>query len=312
MTPAPIRSSAPGKVILFGEHSVVYGQPAIAVPVTQVKATAKVKAAPPGSGLTIFASDINERIALAEAAQNNPLAAAARITLAHLSAAEPDATLTIRSTIPIASGMGSGAAVSTVLVRALAKFLKQPLEPSEVSALVYKVEKIHHGTPSGIDNAVVAYEKPIYFERERPIQWLTVGEPFTLLIADTGKPSPTKKIVGRVRRSREHEPARYDALFDQMGDIAKEGRNAIENGDIEALGPLMDENHELLIELGVSSSYLDELVETARLTGALGAKLSGAGQGGNIIALVEDDFAEEVTEALKDADAAQVIQTKVS
>jgi mevalonate kinase len=312
MTPISVRSSAPGKVILFGEHSVVYGQPAIAAPVTQVNATATVEAASAGSGLTIVASDLGERIALAQAPQDAPLAVAARVTLAHLGAPEPDAVLTIKSAIPIASGMGSGAAVSTALVRALAQFLGQSLEAGEVSELVYNVEKIHHGTPSGIDNTVIAYEKPIYFVRERPIERLTVGEPFILLIADTGKPSPTRKIVTRVRRNHEREPAHYDALFDQIGDIAIEARSAIEEGDIETLGPLMDENHELLIELGVSSPHLNELVETARLAGALGAKLSGAGQGGNMIALVEDDFAEEVTKALKDADAVCVIQTKVT
>ncbi len=312
MTSAPVRASAPGKVILFGEHAVVYGQPAIAVPVTQVKATATVETAPPGSGLTIVASNLDERFTLAKAPQSDPLAAAAQVTLTRLSASEPDAILTIQSTIPIASGMGSGAAVSTALVRALATFLGQPLEPNEVSELVYEVEKIHHGTPSGIDNTVVAYEKPIYFVREKPVERLTVSEPFTLLVADTGKPSPTGKIVGRVRRNRGREPARYDALFDQIGDIADEARSAIESGDVEDLGPLMDENHELLIELGVSSPHLDELVEMARLTGALGAKLSGAGQGGNMIALVEDDFAEEVAEALRDAGAVQVIQTTVS
>jgi mevalonate kinase len=311
MPSVPVRSSAPGKVILFGEHAVVYGQPAIAVPVTQVKATATIEAAPIGSGLTIVASDLDERYTLAKAPQNDPLAVAAQVTLTHLAMPEPDATLTIQSTVPIASGMGSGAAVSTALVCALAKFLGQPLEPREASELVYEVEKIHHGTPSGIDNTVIAYEKPIYFVRGKPVERLTAGKPFTLLIADTGNPSPTGKIVERVRHKREREPAHYDALFDQIGDVADEGRRAIESGDIEELGPLMDENHELLIELGVSSSLLDDLVETARLTGALGAKLSGAGQGGNMIALVEDDFADQVADALRDADAARVIQTKV-
>ena len=278
---------------------------------TQVKATATVDAGPAGSGLTIVASDLGERIVFAQAPKNDPLAAAAQAALSYLSAPEPDAILTIKSTIPISSGLGSGAAVSTALTCALAKFLGHPLEPGEASELVYEIEKIHHGTPSGIDNTVIAYEKPVYFTRGEPVERLSIGESFTLLIADTGKPSPTKKIVERVRRAHERETARYDALFDQIGDIAAEARSALESGSTETLGPLMDENHELLIELGVSSSLLDELVETARLTGALGAKLSGAGQGGNIIALVEDDFAEEIAEALKEADAVRVIQTKV-
>ncbi len=312
MAPVPIQSSAPGKAILFGEHAVVYERPAIAVPVMQVRATATVEPAPPGSGLTLVASDLGKSIALATAPRDEPLAAAARSTLAHLSAPEPDATLAISSTIPIASGLGSGAAVSTALVRGLASFLGHTLEPAEVSALVFEVEKIHHGTPSGIDNTVIAYEQPVYFVLGRPVERLTVGAPFTLLIGDTGKLSPTKKVVRSVRRVWRRELARYDALFDQVGDITDQARRAIETGDIDALGPLMDENHALLIELGVSSSQLNELVETARFAGALGAKLSGAGRGGNMIALVEDDLTEDVTEALREAGAKRVICTRVA
>ena len=311
MAPVPIRSSAPGKVILFGEHAVVYGRPAIAVPVTQVRATATVKPASPGSGLTIVASDLGKSTSLATAPRDEPLAATARLTLAHISVPEPDATLTVSSTIPIASGLGSGAAVSTALVRALAGFLGCTLEPAEVSALVFEVEKIHHGTPSGIDNTVVAYEQPVYFVQRQPVERLTVGAPFTLLIGDTGVRSPTKKVVEHVRRGQQREPAHYDALFDQIGDLADEARRAIESGDVDALGPLMDENHALLIELGVSSSKLDELVEAAHFAGALGAKLAGAGRGGNMIALVEDDFADQVADELREAGATRVIRTSV-
>ncbi len=311
MSPKQIASSAPGKVILFGEHAVVYGRAAIAAPVAQVRATATVEPAPAGSGLTIIASDLSRSIRLAAAPDDDPLAVAARLTLTYLSAIEPDGTLTLSSTIPIASGMGSGAAVSTALVRGLAGFLGHALEAAEVSEIVFEVEKIHHGTPSGIDNSVVAYEQPVYFVRGRAVERLAVGRSFTLLIADTGAPSPTGKIVAQVRRAWQREPARCDVLFDQIGDVANEARRAIENGDIDALGPLMDDNHELLIELGVSSPRLDDLVEAARFAGALGAKLSGAGKGGNAIALVEDDAAGEATEELKEAGAVRIIRATV-
>jgi len=312
MATIPIESSAPGKIILFGEHAVVYERAAIAVPVTQVRASVTIEPAPAGSGLTLVAFDLGKSVRLATAPDDNPLTTTARLALTYLSAPEPDCTLTIRSTIPIASGMGSGAAVSTALVRGLVNFLGHSLDPAEVSALVFEVEKIHHGTPSGIDNTVVAYEQPIYFVRGRPVERLAVGESFTLLIADTGTPSPTRKIVGQVRRAWQREPARYDALFDQISDIADEARRAIESGNVDALGPLMDDNHEMLIELGVSSPQLNDLVETARLAGAMGAKLSGAGWGGNMIALVEEDMVDEVAEALKEARAAGVICTTVT
>jgi mevalonate kinase len=307
-----VESSAPGKVILFGEHAVVYKRAAIAVPVTQVRATATVKAASADSGLTLVASDLGKSFSLTSAPEDDPLATAVWLTLDHLSVPEPDVTLTISSTIPVASGLGSGAAVSTALVRGLAGFLGHTLKPDEVSSLVFQVEKLHHGTPSGIDNTVVAYEQPVYFVQECPIQRLNVGQPFTLLIGDTGIPSPTGEIVGHVRQRWQRTPAQYDALFDQIGDIADEARQAIESGDIDALGPLMDQNHELLIELEVSSRQLNDLVETARLAGASGAKLSGAGQGGNMIALAEDDLVAEVIEALWKAGAKQVIHTKIA
>jgi mevalonate kinase len=262
--------------------------------------------------LTLVAGDLGVSVSLAAALADDPLAAAARSTLAQLSAPEPDATLTIHSEIPIASGLGSGAAVSTALIRALAAFLNRQLTAGEVSALVFEVEKIHHGTPSGIDNTVVTHEEPVYFVRGHPVERLAVGAPFTLLISDTGIASSTREVVEHVRQARASDPAHYDALFDQVGDIATEARHAIESGDIEALGPLMDDNHKLLIELGVSCAELDALVDEARFAGAMGAKLSGAGRGGNMVALVEDDIVEDVIEALEEAGAVRVVRTEVA
>ncbi|MCP4540221.1 MAG: mevalonate kinase [Chloroflexi bacterium] len=307
-----VESSAPGKVILFGEHAVVYGKPAIAVPVTEVQVIVTAEPAPTGSGLTLVATNLEKSVHLSTAPRDEPLTAAARLTLARLSIPEPDATLIISSTIPIASGLGSGTAVSTALIRTLASFLDHPLETSAISALAFEVEKIHHGTPSGIDNTVVAYEQPVYFVREQAIHRLDVNTPFTLLIGDTGVRSSTKKAIEHVRRGWKQDPARYNALFDQIGDIVDEARQAIETGDVNALGPMMDYNHERLIKLGVSCSELNTLVEAARFAGAMGAKLSGAGHGGNMIALVEDDVADQVTEALLEAGAKQVIGTTVA
>jgi len=309
---AQTKSSAPGKVILFGEHAVVYGKPAIAVPVTNVQATVIIEPAPPGSGLTLTASDLDKSLSLSAAPRDEPLAVAARLTLAHLAVPEPDAILVVSSTIPIASGLGSGAAVSTALIRALAKFLGRALSIVEISTLTFEVEKIHHGTPSGIDNTVVTYEQPVYFVREQPIRRVNVGAPFTLLIGDTGTRCSTKKAVDHVRQSRKRSPARYDALFDQIGDIVDGAYRAIETGDVDTLGPLMDNNHQLLSKLGVSSPKLDKLVEAARFAGARGAKLSGAGRGGNMITLAEDDTGAEVTEALREAGATRVIRTCIT
>ena len=314
MTRPSVQASAPGKAILFGEHAVVYDEPAIAIPVTRVKATAKVEPATPGSGLILIAADLGTSFSLSTAPEGDPLAVAARLTLDHLDASIPDATLTVRSTIPIASGLGSGAAVSTALVRALATFLGSQLTAAEVSDLVYEVEKIHHGTPSGIDNTVIAYERPVCFVRTASTgpELLSVGVPFDLLIADTGLPSPTKPLVARVRRGWERETARYEALFSRIGDISRKARRRIEAGDVEALGALMNENHALLVSLGVSSPALNGLVAAARESGAMGAKLSGAGQGGNMLALVEAESVDQVSAALREAGAARIARTTVA
>ncbi len=305
-----VQASAPGKVILLGEHAVVYGRPAIAVPVSQVRATATVEPLPPGSGLTLVALDLGRTARLGEAPLDDPLAAAAYHTLAHLDLAGLDGLVTVRSTIPIAGGMGSGAAVAAAIVRALVAFVGAELSPAEISSLVLEVEKLHHGTPSGIDNTVVVYEQPVYFLRQQPPQTFAVGAPLSLLIADSGIPSSTRQVVGGVRQRWQADPAHYEALFDQIGGLVEQARQAIEAGLVAALGALMDRNHALLQEMGVSTPELDGLVQAARQAGACGAKLSGAGGGGSVVALVQPERAAAVQAALE-AVAARVIPTTV-
>jgi len=185
------------------------------------------------------------------------------------------------------------------------------LSDEQVSALAFEVEKLHHGTPSGIDNTVITYARPVYFVRSQPIETLRVAQPFTIIIGDTGISSPTAIAVGDVRHAWQQAPAHYEALFDAAGQIARQARQAIESGYPEDLGALMDSNHTLLQQLGVSSPELDHLVAVARDAGALGAKLSGGGRGGNMIALVQPADATIVAEALSNAGAVRIIATKI-
>ena len=301
-----------GKVILLGEHAVVYGRPAIAVPVRQVQACVEVEEAPPGQGITIIAQDLGRTYRLAEAPPDDPLCLTVLNTLQHLQLnPQQDLTIAIRSTIPIARGLGSGAAVATATVRALVKHYRKWLSSRAISELVYETEKIYHGTPSGIDNTVIAFEKPVYFVKGRTAEVFWVGRPFLLAIADTGISSSTKEVVGDVRRAWERDRQRYEALFDGIGALVEEAREAISQGHIQKLGRLMDENHALLQEMGVSCPPLDSLVEAARQGGALGAKLSGAGRGGNMIALLTPEKAGQVEMMLRLAGAKSVIITEV-
>lgn len=306
------QASAPGKVILFGEHAVVYGRPAIAVPVSQVRATATVTAEAPGSGCTLDLPDVGERAAVTDDAGGHPLAYVAWLALAALNALPPpDWRITLRSALPVAGGLGSGAAAATAIVRAVGQALGRSLAPAEVSALVYESEKRFHGTPSGVDNTVIAYEQPVWFVRRQPPQPFRIGRPFTLVVGDTGVPSPTRVTVGDVRRGWEADPLRYEALFDAVSRVVHAARQAIEAGDVAALGPLMDENQQLLEALGVSSPALERLCAAARSAGALGAKLSGGGRGGNMIALAVPETAAEVAAALEAAGARRTLITVV-
>lgn len=303
---------APGKVILLGEHAVVYGQPAIAVPVTEVQAQATVVPGRPGQGVVIDAVDLKRRVHMREADESDPLAQIVRLTLNEIDPdLNPDLTISVTSTIPIARGMGSGAAISTAIVRALAKYLKRWFPSQAVSDLVYQTEILYHGTPSGIDNTVIAFEKPVYFVKGVARQVFWVGKPFLLAIADTGVESSTKEVVGDLRRRYQTEPSRYDPIFDRVGEIAVAAQSAIERGEVKALGQLMDENHTHLKAMGVSCPELDRLISAAREGGALGAKLSGAGWGGNMIALVTAETRGRVDMMLRLAGATQVIVTRV-
>jgi mevalonate kinase len=306
-------STASGKIILFGEHAVVYGRPAIAVPVAQVRATATVTDAPEGSGCTLVAQDIGEEIRLADALADHPLALVLRLALDEAGIAdEPDWRVVLTSDIPIASGLGSGAAISAALVRAALIHAGQPAPAETVSRLVYRSEELFHGTPSGIDNTVVAYERPVWFVKGQPTESFAVGHPFTLAIADSGIPSPTKESVGDVRRAWEADPAGYEAIFSRIADVVHGARRAIRDGNLPAIGALMNVNQQRLDALGVSLPVLEKLIEAARAAGALGAKLSGGGRGGNVIALVDDENAAGVQAALINAGAKRVIFTPIS
>ena len=304
--------TTPGKIILFGEHAVVYGRPAIAAPITQVRATAIVE---PGktNDVQIIAADLGVRISLNKASPKDALATAVRLVqkTAKLSTLPP-LTITVTSQIPIASGLGSGAAIIAAIIRALAIHLQLTslTNNEQVSALTYEVEKIYHGTPSGIDNTVVAFEQPVYFVRQQPqnrIETFTVARPLHFLVANTGISSSTKAVVGDVRRQWQAQKTKFESLFDACGQLVDTARQAIEQGNLSEIGRLMIENHLILSDMTVSSPALDQLVTAVLKAGAYGAKLSGAGRGGNMIALIAPETETAVRQALVDAGAKAIL-----
>lgn len=306
-------ATAPGKIILVGEHAVVYGRPAIAVPVWELLATATITDKPNGRGCTLVARDVDLTLPLATAAVDEPLALVTRLTLTALGVApDPDWQIELSSQIPIASGLGSGAALSSALVKAIYAHIGQAVTPAQVSNLVYASEQLYHGMPSGIDNTVIAYGLPLWFVKgETPVAF-TPGVPFMIVIADSGIRAPTKETVGDVRQGWQCDPQRYEKWFTQIGEVVTATRHAIATGDQGQLGTLFNRNQQLLEALGVSSPRLAELIGAANVAGALGAKLSGGGRGGNVIALVTPDQCEAVTAALYRAGAQRVVVTVIS
>ena len=308
---------APGKVILFGEHAVVYGRPALAVPVTQVQAEAVVEPGAPGAGLTIVAADLGETIAVRDAPADHPLAAAARLTLVKFGLDNPDWRVTVRSTIPIASGMGSGAAVSAAIVRALWKRQSWQTSKLQISNSLHQLASScslqycnpfqRWSTRSSASTTArpAASTTPSSSTASRSISCagrrrrrFTSAGRSRWLSPTPASHSPTKVAVGDVRRAWERERTRFESLFDRVATVVEAARSAIAAGEPERLGLLMNENHALLREIGVSCPELDALVAAARAAGAAGAKLSGAGRGGNMIALVTANTEAQVVDAL--------------
>ena len=316
------KATAPGKIILLGEHAVVYGQPALAIPVMQVGVTVQIdlEESIPGETITdwkdlvnVSAPDISRSGLLSKySPDKDPIALVIENVMAVVGVRNPPKChVKIDSTIPVASGLGSGAAVSVALARAMSSTLGQELSDDIILQIAYEAEKLHHGTPSGIDNTVITYENPVYYVKDQPIITFEVKEPFTVIIADTGIRVSTAESVGDVRKLWQRDSAKYELIFSQIGEIVKQAKQAIQDGEIELLGQLMNQNHALLKELTVSSTKLDQLCEAALFSGAYGAKLSGGGRGGSVIALVSANKASRVEQTLIMSGAINTFVTRV-
>lgn len=303
------RGYAGGKIILFGEHAVVHGQPAIAVPLTSIRAEAEVY---PGAGdYRVVLPELGRefRFLQPHEGSENGLIVTSRMVLEKLGQPEPNLMLSLRSTIPQKSGFGSGAAVSAAIGRALSAALGMPLSDDELNNIVYEVEKMHHGTPSGIDNTVICYEKPIYFVRGQQIEFIKIARPIHLLVANLPHSTPTKVTVSDVRFLYEKHPRRVGRIFNRIGNISRDARQAIEAGNVDALGPMMNENHRLLKRLTVSDEVMDRLCRLALRAGARGAKMSGGGRGGNIIVLIDKQQRGFLSDVLLKNGASQVFHS---
>jgi len=309
------QASAAAKIILFGEHAVVYGHPAVAIPLQDVRASAAISIDASIASPVIEANDLKIQIPVdAPSPPGSIVHIIKAIELFNEKVAKLPKTgwrLALWSKIPIGRGLGSSAATSIAALRALLKAMNKILLPRELIELSYELEKIHHGTPSGIDNTVISLEKPILFRKDREPAAIKPGKIF-FVVGDTGISKKTSDIVSRVADARNINTEKYDRIFNQIGQIALEGSRAVKDGDAKKLGYLMNENQALLERIDVSSPELAELIKVAVTHGASGAKLCGAGKGGCIVAVTRDfESSKIVAHQLKKAGAENSFITKL-
>lgn len=303
-----IEASAPGKAILFGEHSVVYRGPAVVLAidkrarvVAQKRNDDRVFLDALDLGFAGYFEEEKYHAVVGERKRGRSLAAfntAAVKTMEHLGV-ESGVSLSIRSDIPIAAGLGSSAAVSVATVAAIGALLGGGLPKDEVCSLAYEGEKVVHGTPSGVDNNISTYGGILKFEKDVGFEKYKLDNSPVFIIGNTRRKRSTRRMVEKVRLLRNRNKQIVDTVIDAIGNIAVEGLAALNRTDLETVGDLMDINHGLLASLGVSSPDLELMVHASRRSGALGSKLTGAGGGGCMIALTEDASIQRIQRAIR-------------
>ena len=302
--PGPVlgRHRACGKCILLGEHFVVYGAPAMALPLTGVGTEVRVERDPDAEGWELDSTAPLTPDALGRS--NQMLAAAVKGLDLHPGLRR---RVVVTSSIPLGHGLGSSAAFSVALTGALASSAGRRLTRQELRVRAHLLEELVHGTPSGIDDAVVTMERPVWFVKGEEVEVLAPPALPRLVLASSGSPGDTGQAVAHVRALMNlNRETRID-LCTEAQRVAREGRAALMSGDAPALGRLMDRAHELLQAIRVSTPGLDRLVGAARQAGALGAKLTGSGMGGFVMALVEPASEGAVVSAMGQAGADLVL-----
>lgn len=293
-------ASAAGKIILLGEHAVVYGKHALAVPVTDAVYASVTEAR---DRTTVAVPDWQVRVALsADASADEGAAGAIRCVIRELGLADRHFDVVIRSSLPRAMGLGSSAAIAVAVVRGFDHAFALGLDDSEVNRIAFECEKLAHGTPSGVDNTVSTYARPMLFQRQQGlnIRDVSIAEPMPLVVACGHQRGLTHELVAGVRQRASVNGSRYAALFDEIDALSLAGAEAIESGHLLELGQMMNICHGILNAIEVSTPELERMVNIARRAGAVGAKLTGAGGGGSIVALCPDRQGE-VASALRHA-----------
>ena len=301
--PAPSdepRSTACGKAILLGEHAVVYGRAALAAPIP-LAVDARVMDGRDGVQLLIPRWGVEQRVPPADERPQGVAGVLATL-LGELELGGQAMTIEVFPHLPRAMGLGGSAALAVAVLRALDAHYTLNLTDADLNRLAFQCEKAAHGAASGVDNTVAVYGAPMLYRNtgEPHFERLAVARPAPMVVGVSGKESFTAATVAQVRAAWQREPARYEALFDQIEGLTLSAADALRGGELNELGELMNLCHGYLNALQLSTPELEEMVHLARANGATGAKLTGGGGGGSIIALCPTD-GEGVATAIRGA-----------
>ncbi len=289
-----------GKIILLGEHAVVYKRRALSAPIPLAIRT-RIRPADEGVHLIVPRWSLEQRVHRRpdnpDTFQNSIL-----MLLERLGIQDQPMRIEVYPQVPRAMGLGGSAAMAVSIARALNLYYKIGLDDEQINALAYACEQNAHGTASGIDNTVATYGRFLLYDaKAQPaMTFLEPASELKFVVALSRVESLTAKMVARVRSSWEKHPVLYERIFDEIDHLTQEGLVAVREGDLPKLGELMNLCHGLLTSLRVSTWELEELVQIARENGALGAKLTGGGGGGAVIALCPEDT-KRILHAMNDA-----------
>ncbi|MFK8016689.1 MAG: hydroxymethylglutaryl-CoA reductase, degradative [Gammaproteobacteria bacterium] len=294
-------SSGYGKIIVLGEHAVVYGRHAIAAPVPMAIQARVAENNGPGVVVSIARWDVRYSLTRDPDKQRGFEKPAAMI-LQKLGLDDHPMTIDVFPGLPRAMGLGGSAALAVAIIRALDEKFRLGLSDERVNHLAFEAEKMAHGTPSGVDNTVATFGETLLFKKGDPpdVTPIQLSQPLPLVIGMTGVESLTAKTVATVRAAWERNQTQYERLFDEIDALTLQGRDAMVCGDWGSLGEMMNICQGLLNALQVSCWELEEMVQIARKHGALGAKLTGGGGGGSMIALCPEN-AQGVMQAMQAA-----------
>lgn len=289
-----------GKVILLGEHSVVYGRPALAAAIARgCRASAQSSDV---DTLSVEPWGVRLRVDLPESDHDREMLRTAFATLcAHYPAPRQALWVHAQMEIPGGAGLGGSAALSVAVTRALEQALGVSSSPEQLVEASLAWERVFHGNPSGVDSTMAVCGGLALYRKGEALVPVRLGRDLVLVVGHCGEPGSTKAMVESVARQHARDREKTEQIFDAIGALVNNAKSALERGEHARLGQLLDLNQQLLNTLLLSTSKLEEMCKITRGAGALGAKLTGGGGGGSMIALAPDKAqAEPIAQALRD------------